>query len=179
MLTFRAVSFSGWLWFQFKAEVCWVGKEEKTSHSHMSSLSLVPSSPLHASYPPHTPFTLAWFQANMWGQGWWFVSCCNKWPQTKQLKRQQKQRNVLSYSSGGQNPKSRCQQDHTLSKALGKDPSMPPPALSVSLLVTASIQCLPLSPRSLFPCVLIKSPSSCQEHQLLDSGPTDRHVPGS
>lgn len=159
----------------FSSKQKFVGWAEKKQHHIRTWVPCPWSPPLLCTLPPpapHTPFALAWFQANMWGQGWWFVSCCNKWSQTKRLTRQQKRRNVLSYSSGGQNPKSRCQQGHTPSTALGKDPSMPPPALGVSVLVTASIQCLPLSPHDLFPCVLIKSPSSCQEHQLLDSGPT-------
>lgn len=148
-----------------------MGREEKTSHLHMSSR---PWSPPLLCTPPTLPRLLS-----LWpgfkqicevkdGDSFPAVTNDHKLNSLKDNKR----RNVLSYSSGGQNPKSRCQQDHTPSKALGKDPSRPPPALGVSLLVTASIQRLPLSPHGLFPCVLIKSSSSCQEHQLLDSRPT-------
>lgn len=40
-LTFQAVRSSGWFWFRFKAEVCWVGRKEK-AHLHTTSPRLTP-----------------------------------------------------------------------------------------------------------------------------------------
>lgn len=87
-LTFQAVRSSGWFWFRFKAEVCWVGRKEKSTFAH-DVPAPHPSSPPCSSWPP---LALAWFQANLRRQGWWRASCgcCHKLLQTGRLKKQQK-----------------------------------------------------------------------------------------